>query len=480
MTKAEKEKKAKIPEWVANVAKSIEVEGKALDMRAVSLTSTKGGVRWATSSGSLAIDVITGGGWAPGRAVSTFGPEQSGKTSGAYETLARCLLEGTICIIYDAEQATDPEYLNRIIFKVTGHTMDYYLGSIEDGKVVKAGLLYYISPNTGDNVFRHMNRVMKTLPDVIKNKGQWYWAKPGKKKGDFEYEEREIEGAISALIIVDSLPALVPEAAEKDDTSSPMAQLARMLSEKFPKTIQRCGRKRCTLLYTNQIRNKIGVMFGSPEYEPGGEAPKFYSSQRIRFSAISLSTVDKVFITVGGDDEAKGKVDVERSWDGSGNDKYRYSKISVTKNKSFSPFQNTFVRWRFEKAGQQGDGLDPSFDAYMYLYMTGQCSKKTGKGLSISLLGANEGESIPEKTIELLSQIPSSNKDKKKKDKKKDNKKKSDSTSLEMSMSWVEFKELVENPERKNALIKHCHKQLQSGYAYALYFAMKNSDGEEE
>ena len=80
--------------------------------------------------------------------------------------------------------------------------MDYYLGSIEDGKVVKAGLLYYISPNTGDNVFRHMNRVMKTLPDVIKNKGQWYWAKPGKKRGDFEYEEREIEGAISALIIV--------------------------------------------------------------------------------------------------------------------------------------------------------------------------------------------------------------------------------------------------------------------------------------
>ena len=477
MAKAEKEKKPKVPSWISDVAKAIEVEGKALDMRAVSLSSTKGGIRWATSSGSLAIDVITGGGWAPGRAVSTFGPEQSGKTSGAYETLARCLLEGTVCIIYDAEQATDPDYLDRIIFKVTGHTMDFYLGIIEDDKVVKAGLLYYISPNTGENVFKHINRVVGTIPDVVKKKGEWYWVKQGSKKSSVTYEKRDIEGAISALVIIDSLPALVPEAQENNDDASPMAMLARMLSAKFPKTIGRCAHKRCTFLYTNQIREKIGQMFGNPEYEPGGNAPKFYSAQRLRFSAISLSTVDKQFITSGGDDEGKGKVDVERSWDGSGIDKYRYSKINVTKNKSFTPFQSTLVRWRIVKASQQGDGLDPSFDAYMYLYMTGQCSKKTGKGLSISLLGADDGEAISEKTIALLSPNPSKS-DKKKKEKKKD-KKKSKSTSLEMSLSWLDFKELVENPERKNALIKHCHKQLQSGYAYALYFATKSADNEE-
>lgn len=451
-------------------------------MRAVSLTSTKNGIRYATSSNSLSVDLITGGGWAPGRAVSTFGPEQSGKTTGAYETIASGLLAGVPSIIFDAEQATDADYLSRIIEKTTGHPMDYYMGVIEDGKIVKTGLLYYVQPNTGENTFRMMNRIMKAIPDVVHHsKKGWCWAYQGRTKNDYTLEPREVDGEISLLIVLDSLAALVPEAKEKDDQSSPLGMIARMLSNEFPKTIQRCGRKRCTLLYTNQIRNKIGVMFGNPETEVGGEAPKFYSSQRLRFAACALSSVDSVFKTTGGDPEAKGVVDIEPSWNGEGNDKYRYSKIKVTKNKSFSPFQQCYVRWRFEKAGQQGDGLDLSFDTYQYLYMTGQCSKKTGKGVSISLLGANDGEAIPESTIELLSPSISSDKKKeKKKDKKEKKKEKSKSVSFDANMSWVDFKELVENPERKRALIKHCRKQIKSGYAFALYFATKAGDVAEE
>lgn len=473
------EKTAKVPAWIASIAKSVEEEGKALDMRAVSLTSTKNGIRWATSSNSLSIDLITGGGWAPGRAVSTFGPEQSGKTTEAYETIASGLLSGVPSIIFDAEQATDADYLNRIIEKTTGHSMDYYMGTIEDGKVVKAGLLYYIQPNTGENTFRMMNRIMKDIPDVIKHsKKGWCWAEQGRTKNDYTLTPREVEGEISLLIVVDSLVALVPEAKEEDDEKNPIGMQARMFSNEFPKTIQRCGRKRCTLFYTNQLRNKIGVMFGSPLTEPGGEAPKFYSSQRLSFTACALSSVDSIFKTVGGEPEAKGQVDVEKSWDGSGNDKYRYSKIKVTKNKMFSPFQQCYVRWRYEKAGQQGDGLDLSFDTYQYLYMTGQCSKKTGKGLSLSLLGTEQDAPISDKTIELL--MPAIGKtDKKKKDKKDKKDKKNKTVSFDRTMTWQEFKELVENPERKRALIKHCKKQLKSGYAFALYFATKAGDADE-
>lgn len=478
MAKKEKEEKAKVPAWISSIAKSVEEEGKALDMRAVSLTSTKNGIRWATSSNSLAIDLITGGGWAPGRAVSTFGPEQSGKTTAAYETIASGLAAGVPSIIFDAEQATDADYLNRIIEKTTGHSMDYYMGVIEDGKIVKSGLLYYIQPNTGENTFRMMNRIMASIPDVVKHsKKGWCWAEQGRTKNDYTLTPREVEGEISLLIVVDSLVALVPEAKEEDDTKNPIGMQARMFSNELPKTIQRCGRKRCTLLYTNQLRNKIGVMFGSPLTEPGGESPKFYSSQRLQFTACALSSVDSVFKTVGGEPEAKGQVDVEKSWNGDGNDKYRYSKIKVTKNKSFSPFQQCYVRWRFEKGGQQGDGLDPSFDTYMYLYMTGQCSKKTGKGLAISLLGVEEGESVPEKTLALLGKLDE--KKKEKKEKKKDKKSK-EPTTFEAKLTWQEFKELVENPERNRALIKHCKKQLKSGYAYALYFATKESDAAEE
>ena len=459
-----KKEKVKIPEWVSDIARAVEVEGKALDMRAVSLKASKNGIRYATSSGSLAIDLISGGGWAPGRVVSTYGPEQSGKTTDAYETLAWSLLEGTVCFLFDAEQATDASYLDRIILKVTGYDMNHFLGEIDGDKIVKPGLLYYIQPTTGEAMFTMINRILKTaIPDVIRNdKHGWCWVVKGRTKNDYTLKKRDIGGAISSLIIIDSLAALIPEAKEKDDQSNPIGMLARMLSSQLPKTVNRCGRKRCTLLYTNQIRNKIGVMFGSPETEVGGEAPKFYSSQRIRFSAVSLSTVEKVFAATGSDDEGKGLVDVEPSWNNEGNDKFRYSKIKINKNKSFSPFQETFVRWRFEKGGQQGDGLDPVFDVYMYLYQTGQCSKKTGRGIiQLSILPSDEGKKVTSKFISALT----------------GNKKKvKDVDSYDTKVTWIEFKGLIENPEHNMILRKHCARQIQSGYAYSLYFAKKSSN----
>jgi len=482
MAKKEKEKKEKVPAWVMDIAQAVEKEGTALDMRAVTLNSSKNGIEYAVTTGSVSLDLITGGGWAPGRAVSVFGPEQSGKSTDAWETLAWNLLRGTVCFIFDAEQALDPDYIDRIIYKITGNTMDDYLGEIdyEEGKVIKPGLLYYFQPNVGEDVFRMFERVLSVIPDVIHSKKKgWCWAYKGKTKKDYKLEPRDIEGAISALIIIDSLPHLVPEAKTEDDTKNPMAALARMLSQELPNACNIVSKKRCTLLYTNQVRNKIGVMFGNPENEMGGNAPKFSSSQRLRFGSVALSNVEKIFKTSGSSDKEDGNdVDVEPSWDNEGIDKYRYAKVKVRKNKLFSPHQTCWVRYRFEASGHPGDGLDESFDVYQYLYMTGQCSKKTGKGLSISLLGISEEKGIPEKLIPYLGD-KIGREEKKKKDKKKKSKEK-EIASFDRKLTWLEFKELVENPERKHALRSLCTRQIKSGYAFGLYFEMKNEKNKEE
>lgn len=483
MTKAEKENKEnKVPSWVMDIAKAVETEGTALDMRAVTLNSSKNGIEYAVTTGSVSLDLITGGGWAPGRAVSVFGPEQSGKSTDAWETLAWNLLRGTVCFIFDTEQALDADYIDRIIYKVTGNNMEYYLGEIdyEEKKIIKPGLLYYFQPNVGEDVFRMINRVLSVIPDVIHSKKKgWCWARQGKTKKDYKLEPRDIEGAISALVIIDSLAHMVPEAKEDDDTKNPLGAVARMLSQELPKTINRVAKKRCTILYTNQIRNKIGVMFGNPEDEVGGNAPKFASSQRLRFQAVATSNVEKIFITSGSRDKEDGTdVDMEPSWNNDGYDKYRYAKVKVKKNKLFSPHQSCWVRYRFESAGHPGDGLDESFDVYQYLYMTGQCSKKTGKGLSISLLGVSQDKGIPEKLIPFLGD-KIGKEEKKKKDKKKKSKEK-EIASFDRKLTWLEFKELVENPERKHALRSLCTRQIKSGYAFGLYFEMKNEKNKEE
>jgi len=472
-TGTEKVEKAKVPDYIKAIATSMEKEGKTLDMRPVTLSFGRGGINWALSSGSLSLDLILGGGYGPGRSCSTFGPEQSGKTTGAYEAIGDALLNGIPVILYDAENATDPDYLDRIIFKRTGHPMEYFVGVIEDDKIIKPGLFYYIPCNSGENVFRHAGRIIKNaVPKVVKSKKHgWCWANKNK-NGTYSFTKREIGGRTSMLVVIDSLKALLPEAKEKDDKSSPLAQQARMLSDSFPLVINPMGPRRVTVLYTNQVRTKIGQMFGNPEYEPCGDAAKFYSSQRVRFGSISCSTVDPVFTTSGVTDEGKGQVDEEPSWDNDGTDRYRYAKLKCIKNKLFSPFQESYVRWRFEHHSNVGDGLDPSFDAYMFLYKTGQCSKKTGKGIELSILGTDQDKYISPNFIDRMGDLATKKKEKKKKHKDKKEKK---LISFDLRVSWQKFKELVENPERKNCIYDHCRKQMDSGYAWALYFAKKKA-----
>lgn len=186
------------------------------------------------STGSVVLDNLAGGGFPVGRIVELFGPESSGKTSIALNAIADVQRKGGNALFIDAEQALDPSYA-----KVLGVDTD------------KLGLTQLIIAE----------QVMFTIQEMIKT------------------------GTVN-LIVVDSVASLVPQAEYDEPEKTTMALLARLLSKHLRIIAKLANDHRCTVILLNQIREKVGVMFGNPEDTPGGRALKFYASQRIRISRV--------------------------------------------------------------------------------------------------------------------------------------------------------------------------------------------------
>lgn len=415
------------------------------------------------STSSLVLDLITGGGLYAGRWISFIGETGAGKSSFSFSSLKDAVKRDIPVLLKDYEGSSDAQWLSNIL----GQNVDKLLGvKNNQGKYIVAPKVRYYQPETGEEGFRFIHRLLKSLPDKRELNGVWYLIydkekepllKSSKceytKKGDKLYVEAE-DGQAQAVVLVDSLAAMFPEARDEDDESSPMAKMARMFSDNFPTIKTRLASKRVTIVATNQIRLKP-MAFGDPRYQPGGEAVKFYPDLIIDGMPVSASTVK----------QGKGAVVEEPCWDVEGVDKYKYTKLKVIKNKMFAPFKMGVMRIWFEHAGQSGAGIDPVFDCSQYLTMTGQLIDHGGKkGLEILLPGPWQGK----------------------------------------SWKWIEFKELVLNPnklevyrkfglkheaigkvteaslEDKNLLKlarincdvrKSCMKQIQSGEAFKLYAA---------
>lgn len=186
------------------------------------------------STGSVVLDNLAGGGFPTGRIVELFGPESSGKTSIALNAIADVQRKGGNALFIDAEQALDPSYA-----RVLGVDTD------------KLGLTQLIIAE----------QVMFTIQEMIKT------------------------GTVN-LIVVDSVASLVPQAEYDEPEKTTMALLARILSKHLRIIAKLANDHRCTVLLLNQIRDKVGVMFGNPEDTPGGRALKFYASQRIKVSRV--------------------------------------------------------------------------------------------------------------------------------------------------------------------------------------------------
>jgi recombination protein RecA len=185
----------------------------------------------SVSTGSLSLDLALGVGGLPrGRIVEVFGPESSGKTTLVYHVIAEAQRRGGICAFIDAEHSMDPAYAKRI-----GVNIDELLVS---------------QPDTGEQALEICELLVRS-------------------------------GAL-AVVAIDSVAALTPKAEiEGEMGDSHMGLQARLMSQALRKLAGTLNRTDTICLFTNQLREKIGVMFGNPETTPGGRALRFYASVRL-------------------------------------------------------------------------------------------------------------------------------------------------------------------------------------------------------
>jgi recombination protein RecA len=199
-------------------------------------------------TGSLSLDIATGvGGFPRGRVIEIFGPESSGKTTLALNAIAQAQLNGGAAAFIDAEHALDVSYAQRLGVKV------------ED--------LLISQPDTGEQALEVAEMLVRS-------------------------------GAVD-IVVIDSVAALVPRAEIEGDMGDSLPGLqARLMSQALRKLTAAISKSLTTVVFINQIRMKIGVMFGSPETTTGGNALKFYSS--MRFDIRRIENLKENQETIGG------------------------------------------------------------------------------------------------------------------------------------------------------------------------------------
>ena len=283
------------------------------------------------STGSIGLDAALGiGGLPRGRIIEIFGPESSGKTTLALHVIAEAQKAGGIAAFVDAEHALDPEYARRI--------------------GVKLQELLISQPDTGEQAL-----------DIV---------------------ESLVRSGNVDVIVIDSVAALTP----RDEIEGEMGQQhvgkqARLLSQALRKLTALVSRSKTIIIFINQIRMQIGVMFGNPETTPGGKALKFYTS--VRLDIRRIASIKK------GEEVVGGRV-----------------RVKVVKNKVAAPFKTTEFDLLYNEGISREGEIIALGEKYILIEKSGASYKfgdtQLGRGYDAARTYLRDNKSI---TSELLKQI---------------------------------------------------------------------------
>lgn len=344
----------------------------------------------SVSSGMLCTDLLLGSaGWLPGWHTS-LGFEQSAKTTTAMMSLVEALkLDIPMIQVWDFEGSFDKNYVINF-WNNTGEgrhrvTSDTFGVRNPDGSwKVKPRIPSY-KVDTGEEFFTALHYTLKRMPKKQKIGDKWWLIFPKNKESKAlvgsNYDEKMLrtmdcyavevpDGRPQGILMLDSYPTMNPELLDGDEGSKRMAAAASMFSDNMKRVKSMLSSRKVIVLGINQLRLKPGPAFGNPEYEPGGEALKLNSEIRIKH--FPHSAPPNQFRVVG---ERSGINMLEKGVNG-GVDTYKYIKLTTIKNKVGGAPAGSELYQRVWVADESGEarGLDPVFDAWQFMQLTGMIS----------------------------------------------------------------------------------------------------------